>query len=234
MPGSQDSRWQAQRIAFQQVVGACVVEPACEAVTFWGFTDLYSWINDSGDPDDPLPFDRSYMPKPAYGGILDALAGTLPRRGDNLVSNGDFAGGSDGWSASGGALAVEAADGRDGSAACVSGRTDTGHGPLQVGLVDRLSAGGPHSFTAWARLRGAGTTAAPVTAELIVTEAGAQPRAVSLSSRSVTDSAWSELAGYVSLGFTAAPTSIELQVSGPPAGVDLCLAGVELRPLTTR
>ena len=86
MPGTQDARWQAQRIAFQQVVGACVVEPACEAITFWGFTDRYSWINADGDPDDPLPFDRSYMPKPATDGILDGLAGLLPKRGDNLVA----------------------------------------------------------------------------------------------------------------------------------------------------
>ena len=232
MPGTQDPRWQAQRIAFQQVVGACVVEPACEAITFWGFTDRYSWINADADPDDPLPFDRSYMPKPAYDGVLDGLAGLLPKRGDNLVGNGDFSAGADGWGASGGVLAVEAADGRDGSAACVSGRTDARHGPTQVGLLERLSAGGPLVFTAWARLRGAST--APVVAELIVTESAAEPRLVNVSSRVATDTGWVQLAGYVSLGFTATPTAIDLQISGPPAGVDLCVAGVELRPLSPR
>ena len=176
MPGSQDSRWQAQRIAFQQVVGACVVEPGLRGDHVLGIhRPALVDQRRRREPDDPLPFDRSYMPKPAYGGILDGLAGTLPRRGDNLVSNGDFAAGGDGWSASGGVLAVEVADGRAGSAACVSGRTDMRHGLLQVGLVDRLSAGGPLAFTAWARLRGAHQRAT-VIAELIVTEAAAEPR----------------------------------------------------------
>ena len=232
MPGTQDARWQAQRIAFQQVVGACVVEPACEAITFWGFTDRYSWINAQGDPDDPLPFDRSYVSKPATYGILDGLAGLLPRRGDNLVGNGDFGAGADRWGASGGVLAVETADGRDGSAGCVSGRTDARHGPTQAGLLERLSAGGPLAFTAWARLRGA--TNAPVTAELIVTESAGEPRVLNVASRVAADSGWIQLAGYYSLGFTATPTAIDLLISGPPAGVDVCVAGVELRPLSAR
>jgi endo-1,4-beta-xylanase len=232
MPGTQDTRWQAQRIAFQQVVAACVVEPACEAITFWGFTDRYSWINADGDPDDPLPFDRSYLRKPATDGILDGLAGVFPKRGDNLTRNGDFAAGADGWGASGGGLMVEAADGRTGSAACVSGRGDVRHGLSQVGLLEPLSAGGPLVFTAWARLRGA--SSAPVAAELIVTESAGEPRVLNVASRVAADSGWIQLAGYYSLGFTATPTAIELQISGPPAGVDLCLAGVELRPLSPR
>lgn len=234
MPGTQDSRWQAQRIAYQQVVGACVVEPGCEGITLWGFTDRYSWINASGDPDDPLPFDRGYMRKPAYVGILDGLAGLLPRRGDNLVTNGDFATGGGGWSATtgGGALAVEVADGRAGSAGCVSGRTDALHGLTQTGLLNLLAAGGPHAFTAWARLRGAAT--ASVSAALIVTESMGEPRTINVGGRVANDTGWIELAGYISLGFTTTPTAIDLQVSGPPAGVDLCVAGVELRPLTVR
>ena len=232
MPGTQDARWQAQRIAFQQVVGACVVEPACDAITFWGFTDRFSWINADADPDDPLPFDRNYMPKPATNGILDGLAGLLPKRGDNLVGNGEFAAAADGWGASGGVLAVEAADGRAGSAGCVSGRTETRHGPTQVGLLERLAAGGPLVFTAWARLRGA--SSAPVAAELIVTESAGEPRVLNVASRAAADSGWIQLTGYYSLGFTATPTAIDLQISGPPAGVDLCVAGVELRPLSPR
>ena len=51
----------------------CVAEPACHAVTFWGFTDRYSWIDSFFGPDDPLPFDESYAPKPAFFGVQDAL-----------------------------------------------------------------------------------------------------------------------------------------------------------------
>jgi endo-1,4-beta-xylanase len=51
------------------VVRVCVLEPRCEALTFWGFTDAHTWING----DTPLLFDALYAPKPAYTGVLEAL-----------------------------------------------------------------------------------------------------------------------------------------------------------------
>jgi endo-1,4-beta-xylanase len=69
--GSTQARLDAQRSTYQSIVGLCVREPACRAVTFWGVTDAHSWI--AGD--DPLLFDRQYAPKPAYAGVLEALSG---------------------------------------------------------------------------------------------------------------------------------------------------------------
>ena len=69
--GSDQMRMQAQRAAYHDVVRVCVVEPRCEAITFWGVTDAHTWI--SGDR--PLLFDSRYQPKPAYDGVLDALRG---------------------------------------------------------------------------------------------------------------------------------------------------------------
>ena len=69
--GSDQMRMQAQRAAYHDVVRVCVMEPRCEAITFWGFTDAHTWI--SGDR--PLLFDTRYQPKPAYDGVLDALRG---------------------------------------------------------------------------------------------------------------------------------------------------------------
>jgi endo-1,4-beta-xylanase len=69
--GSDQMRMQAQRAAYHDVVRVCVVEPRCEAITFWGVTDAHTWI--SGDR--PLLFDTRYQPKPAYDGVLDALRG---------------------------------------------------------------------------------------------------------------------------------------------------------------
>ena len=71
MPGSQETRLDAQRAAYHDIVRICMMEPRCEAITFWGFTDAHTWI--SGDS--PLLFDARYMPKPAYTGVLDALRG---------------------------------------------------------------------------------------------------------------------------------------------------------------
>jgi endo-1,4-beta-xylanase len=50
-----------------------VAEPACQSITFWGFTDAHSWIYSQYGPDAPLLFDAQYAPKPAFFGVLDAL-----------------------------------------------------------------------------------------------------------------------------------------------------------------
>jgi endo-1,4-beta-xylanase len=69
--GSQQVRLDAQKTAYHDIVRVCVLEPRCEVVTFWGFTDAHTWI--SGDS--PLLFDAQYVAKPAYTGVLDALRG---------------------------------------------------------------------------------------------------------------------------------------------------------------
>ncbi len=69
--GTDQSRLEAQRAAYHDVVRVCVLEPRCEAITFWGFTDAHTWL--TGDR--PLLFDTAYQPKPAYMGVLDALRG---------------------------------------------------------------------------------------------------------------------------------------------------------------
>jgi endo-1,4-beta-xylanase len=71
LSGSQPMRLEVQKTAYHDIVRLCVLEPRCEVVTFWGFTDAHTWI--SGDS--PLLFDAQYAPKPAYTGVLDALRG---------------------------------------------------------------------------------------------------------------------------------------------------------------
>ena len=71
VPGGEQARLDVQRTTYRDVVRICMLEPACEAITFWGFTDAHSWIRG----DSPLLFDAQYMPKPAYYGVLDALRG---------------------------------------------------------------------------------------------------------------------------------------------------------------
>jgi endo-1,4-beta-xylanase len=64
------------------LVAACVAEPRCTAVTFWGITDKYSWLNSyaplgcSGSVK-PLGhlWDDNFKKKAAYTGVLNALLG---------------------------------------------------------------------------------------------------------------------------------------------------------------
>jgi endo-1,4-beta-xylanase len=70
-----------QAAKFHDVVAACLGEPNCPAVTFWGITDKYSWLNyfDQACTDEdtprPLLWDDDYQKKPAYTGVLNALNG---------------------------------------------------------------------------------------------------------------------------------------------------------------
>ena len=68
------TRLETQRAVYRTIVAVCVAEPQCEAVTFWGFTDAYSWIDAQFGADDPLLFDDNYGAKPAYSGVFDALS----------------------------------------------------------------------------------------------------------------------------------------------------------------
>jgi endo-1,4-beta-xylanase len=72
--GDRAARLEEQRRVYHDVVAACVAEPRCHAVTFWGFTDAHSWIDQFFGADDPLLFDDAYRAKPAYSGVQDALS----------------------------------------------------------------------------------------------------------------------------------------------------------------
>jgi GH35 family endo-1,4-beta-xylanase len=229
LPGDHESRLHAQRIALQTVVGACVLEPACEAITLWGFTDRYSWINDEGEADHPLLFDRDYATKPAYQGVLDGLAGSLPTLGDNVVENGDFASG-DGWSVASGELTIESASGRDGATACLSGQTAEGDGIVREPLLEQLAGGGPFAFSSFVRLRG--VTSATVNATLDIEEEGGSVHELSLAVVNATDAEWTELSGYIGLGFAAPPARISMKIGGAGTGSELCVMDVALRPLS--
>jgi endo-1,4-beta-xylanase len=75
VPGDASAKLLRQRQVYRDVVAACVAQPRCEAVTFWGFTDAHSWIDSFFAPDDPLLFDEQYRAKPAFFGVEDAFLG---------------------------------------------------------------------------------------------------------------------------------------------------------------
>jgi len=76
LPLDMPARLEMQRRIYHDVIAACMKEEGFIGVTFWGFTDAHSWINEAGQgPDHPLLFDENYQPKPAYWGVMDALLG---------------------------------------------------------------------------------------------------------------------------------------------------------------
>ena len=76
LPLAMSERLEMQRRIYHDVIAACIKEKGFTSITFWGFTDAHSWINEAGQgPDYPLLFDENYQPKPAYWGVMDALLG---------------------------------------------------------------------------------------------------------------------------------------------------------------
>jgi len=59
---------------YREITGACLAVEACQALTFWGFTDRYSWLDAAFRPGlVPLPLDQDYGRKPAYFAVRDSL-----------------------------------------------------------------------------------------------------------------------------------------------------------------
>jgi endo-1,4-beta-xylanase len=61
---------------YRQIAAACLSHPGCTAIQTWGFTDKYSWIGSHSKKTRgaALPFDRNYLPKPAYQALRETLA----------------------------------------------------------------------------------------------------------------------------------------------------------------
>ena len=77
-----DGTFEKQAQRYHDIVAACIARPGCNAVTVWGITDKYSFLNartdlvcQGADPPRPLLWDDDYNVKPAYDGLLEALAG---------------------------------------------------------------------------------------------------------------------------------------------------------------
>lgn len=226
LPGDQMLRWQVQRIAMQQLTAACVLEPACEGVTFWGFTDNYSWINDEGEDDDPLPFDRAYQKKPAYQGALDGLSGFPPVVGDSVLTNGDFSQGSSGWEARDAQLLAVGEEG----GVCAQDRTSEGSGIVQLNLADSLDEGA-QAFAAEVLI--GGSEEEVVDAALVLEFESGVTETFNIATVPATPGEWTELSGYLGLGFEETLIGAELLLNGPPAEVELCVRAVSLGPVTT-
>jgi endo-1,4-beta-xylanase len=75
-----------ERAQYHDIVAACVAQRACTAVTVWGITDKFSWLNISvnssspagcatGQSPLPLLWDDNYAKKSSYTGVMDALLG---------------------------------------------------------------------------------------------------------------------------------------------------------------
>jgi endo-1,4-beta-xylanase len=231
LTGAVDEQMLAQAIVYHRIVSACVAEPACEQITFWGLTDAYSWIDTAFGPDDPLLFDDAGEPKAAAAAVKAALRGEpVPGCELSRIENGDFESGDpEPWFAWGGSLALTTDRPHAGTAAIVSTDRDAyWQGPVQS-VIDRSATGLSYEATAWARL-GDGMPDQEV--EIMIHRSdddGDSYTSIATATASADD--WVEISGVWTPSASGTLTAANLYVQGPAAEVDLYVDDVVLIPI---
>jgi endo-1,4-beta-xylanase len=212
VPGTKAKRLATQAITYREVAAACSLEDACEAVTLWGFTDAYSWIDEEFGADDPLPWGETYQKKPAHAALLLGLAGQRSPAGVELVADGGCETGT-GWSGFGGATIAVVSNGRTGNACRASARTEEYHGPA-VSLTGKVPQGATVSVRAYARI--ASAEGGRIKLFLKKVETGVADEYFELAGRAVPDAGWVLLTANFTLGFANTPSELTLWVESPP------------------
>lgn len=224
--GASAGRDIAQARAFYDAVHACVAEPGCTRVTFWGFTDRHSpWA-----PVEKATLrDHDYAPKPAWAAVRAALEDRPPPFcADEFVPNGDFEDGISGWTANAARLTLDTARAANGRAALrVVDRAAAWSGP-ELDLSEVLSEGVHWSFQA--RVRADGEAPAPLKWTLRVDVQGAEPHFIVLWEGIGEPGTWVDVQAPLLVELPEQPRRMTLYLEGPPAGVGLAVDAVSLSP----
>jgi endo-1,4-beta-xylanase len=78
-PGTQAEKWAFEADVYRDMMEACLESGVCDSFATWDISDATSWISCTAKGclneknADPLMFDPSYAPKPAYFAVRDAL-----------------------------------------------------------------------------------------------------------------------------------------------------------------
>ncbi len=232
--GSRADKLALEKQIFHRAVAACAATEACEAVTTWGFTDKYSWIDATFGPDDPLEFDDNIQKKPAYYGMVDGFEGIAPDAEGtppNLIANGSFEAGTDGWFGFGIPSVTIAKRAHTGDRAVLAtGRTDTFQGPASD-VTAVVRSGFIYEASAFVSLKHDQHDAAqPIQLSAKVTCQGAAPTFITAASGTAMKHEYTALDGTLTLPLCPITEAI-LYVQGPPAGVDLLVDDVALRTI---
>ena len=201
----------------------------CEAVTTWGFTDKYSWIDATFGPDDPLEFDDALGRKPAYYAMVDGFVGLAPDAEGvvpNLIGNASFEAGTDGWFGFGvPSVTLDSHEHTGRRAGLAAGRSDTWQGPA-IDVSALVQPGWVYDASAFVSIRGATSDAVRLSAK--ITCPGAAATFTTLAADSAQQDSYLPLAGALSVPLCTQPEVI-LYVEGPAANVSILVDDVALR-----
>jgi GH35 family endo-1,4-beta-xylanase len=226
----QVTRLAIERQVFHRAVAACVQVPGCETLTTWGFTDRDSWIDATFGPDDPLELDEQYHRKPAYYGIVDGFLSVPvdpPGTAPNLVANGSFEIGADGWTAPAGRLSIARRAAHTGErGARLAGRRAADQG-LAFDALSAVTAGARYDVSAWARIAHAAADTVALTATIRCQ--GGADTTLPIATGTAIDTGWVQLTGELDVPDCVADEAT-LSIAGPAPRVELLVDDVALRP----
>jgi GH35 family endo-1,4-beta-xylanase len=226
-----------QKQIYQRVVAACAATPMCEAVTTWGYTDKYSWIDTTFGADDPLEFDDNIQRKPAYYAMVDGFEG-VPTDPDgtppNLIANSSFEAGTDGWSGFGiPTVSISKRQHTGDNALLAEGRTDTWQGPA-IDVTSVVRPGFIYDTSAFVSIThdkgDKHNTGQPVSLTAQVTCDGQSPQYINIASDTAFRHEYTSLDGTLTLPLCNITQAI-LYVQGPPAGVNILVDDAALRQI---
>lgn len=236
LPWSKATKLAIQQQVYHRVIDACLRVAGCEAVTTWGLSDRYSWIDTEFGPDDPLQFDEQYARKPAYFGMVDGFIGLDADALDlkpNLVANANFEAGADGWQALGGEIEttksrrIRGANYIKGERILKSSaRTETYQGP-GYDLTALVSANQTYDVSALVGIKGKRKDDARISVQLQCE--GEDIHYITVASARAKSRRWKRLAGQFTTPDCDLETAI-VYVEGPAAGVTLFVDNFSVRP----
>jgi GH35 family endo-1,4-beta-xylanase len=226
-----------QKQIYHRVVAACAATPACEAVTTWGYTDKYSWIDTTFGADDPLELDDNYGRKPAYYAMVDGFEGVPPDPDGtppNLIANSSFEAGTDGWFGFGIPSVTTHKHGHTGdNALLATGRTDTWQGPA-IDVTSIVRPGFIYDASAFVSIKhdkhDKKNDGQPVQLTAQVTCDSQSPTYITVASDTAHKHEYTALDGTLTLPLCNITQAI-LYVQGPAADVDVLVDDVALRQI---
>jgi len=239
--GTRADKLALQKQIYHRVVAACTATPLCEAVTTWGYTDKYSWIDATFGADDPLELDDNYGRKPAYYAMVDGFEGvpTDPEgTPPNLIANSSFEVGSDGWSGFGIPAVSVVKESHTGDNALVArDRGDTSQGPA-IDVTSVVRPGFIYEASAFVSIdgekcdhrgrSGKRDESQPVELTAKITCDGSAPTFISIASGTATKREFTALDGTLTLPLCNITQAV-LYAQGPEPGIELLIDDAALR-----
>ncbi|MEZ9370996.1 endo-1,4-beta-xylanase [Shewanella sp. 10N.286.51.B2] len=230
LPWDQVTKLAIQQQVYHRAVNACMNVDRCDAVTVWGFTDKYSWIDGEFGPDDPLLYTADYQRKPAYFAIADAFmgieadaSGVMP----NLIANGNFEIGTDGWTTLDETAMRTTEYQQNGITSLLSSASEDAKATASIDITSLLKANSVYDLKAWVMSANETTLASSV--NVILECVAEEANTIVVNSAVASNTEFTQLSGSFSVP-NCELVNATLSVEGADVSEDFYLDAVSLRP----